>query len=116
MEEEKRAARRRMNPIWRGVGCVMIVVITLAGYIFSGWFLRANIENAWIYVPPELYRPAFLPSIVPAGAFLQAAVALVFMLFAFAFINFFYAIFFPIQKDETDVGPLKRRPKRPYRR
>lgn len=105
--EREREAKRRRNPIWRGVGCILLVALTLAGYFGAGWFLRENAAQGWVYLPPELInipRLTFLPS----GMVLQLFIAFVFMLLGYGVLAVAYAIVFPIKPGETDAPPLKR--------
>ncbi len=112
--DEEREKRKRMNPVWRGVGCFTVVLLTLTGYLFAGWFLMANLTNHWIYMPPEVLRPSFAPWL-PAGVLVQIVVAFIFMVMSYGALSLFYAIAFPIRPGETDVPPLKR-PRRRRRR
>ncbi len=52
--EREREAKRRMNPIWRGIGCVLLAALAIAGYLAAGWFLQQNAAQSWVYLPPEL--------------------------------------------------------------
>ncbi len=109
--ERERAKRKRVNPIWRGVGCVTIVLTALGGYLFSGWFLQRNAVEGWVHIPVSLIRPPELPWL-PPGILVQLGVAILFMMAATGIINTIYAIAFPIRPGETDVPPLKRTPRR----
>jgi hypothetical protein len=114
----KQDRERRLNPIWRGVGCLLLVILALAGYGLSGWFLAANQENAWIYLPYELYYPPFVPpalSFLPPGFFIRVGIGLLVMIFGYGLLSIFYAIFFPIEEKETDAPPLKRRRRKNWR-
>ena len=111
--ERERQARKRGNPVWRGVGCIAIVLTGLAGYFFSIWFLRENAVQGWVAIPRALIQPPQLPW-VPAGLLVQLGVALLFMLLATGVVNTVYAMMFPIRPGETDSPPLKRQ--RPVRR
>ena len=111
-ERERRAAKQ-MNPVWRGVGCLLIVAIGVLGYLFANWFLIQNVINRWIYFPPELINPdvRVVGSLLAGGNLIRFVVALTFLLFAFAFMNFFYAILFPVKPGEHDLPTPKRRRK-----
>jgi hypothetical protein len=96
-----------MNPIWRGVGCVLLVALAAAGYFAAGWFLQQNALQGWVYLPPEIInipRLTFLPS----GILVQLFMAFVFMLFGYGVLAVVYAMAFPVKPGETDVPPLKR--------
>ena len=114
-ERERRAAKQ-MNPVWRGVGCLLIVAIGALGYLFANWFLIQNAINRWIYFPPELINPdvRVIGGLLAGGNLVRFVVALTFLLFAFAFMNFLYAILFPMKPGEHDL-PLPKQRKRPRR-
>lgn len=107
-DEESRGTRE-LHPAWRGLGCLLVVVIGVWSYILSGWFLSANASNGWVYVPPEIMNLPFAPWL-PEGALVQAVVALLITLFSFGIMNLVYGILFPLRRGEQDVPPLKRRP------
>jgi hypothetical protein len=105
--EREREAKRRVNPIWRGVGCVLLVALAVAGYLAAGWFLRENAAQGWVYLPPELINIPGL-TFLPSGIVLQLFIACVFMLFGYGLLAIVYAIAFPIKRGETDAPPVKR--------
>ena len=107
IQEETRRKKKRVNPIWRGVGCMVMVAVTLGGYFFSGWFLRANAQAGWILIPAEVIRPAFAPWL-PSYLIVQVVVAFLFMILSYGIVSTIYAIAFPIKLGETDAPPLKR--------
>ncbi len=107
MQEEARLKKKRVNPIWRGVGCIVMVAVTLGGYFFSGWFLGANAQAGWIQIPAEVIRPAFAPWL-PSGLIVKLIVAFLFMMLSYGIVTTIYAIVFPIKLGETDAPPLKR--------
>ena len=102
-QERERKKQMRINPIWRGVGCVLVVILGMAGYFFAGWFLEQGI----IYFPPSIRRPAFAPWL-PENALIQIVIAFIFMLLSYAIINTIYAVAFPIKRGEQDAPPMKR--------
>lgn len=102
-QAQAKAAARRLNPIWRGVGCVLLVLVSIAGYYFAEWFIQANEQNGWIYLPPQLFYPPFLTQLLGGGLLFKLVVAFIFMLFTFGVLNFVYALAFPIRPGEKDV-------------
>lgn len=111
--ERDRAEAKRLNPVWRGVGCLLTVGIGGLGFVFANWFLVQNAINHWIFLPAALINPSVgaFGSILARGNLVRIVVALMFLLFAFALVNFFYAIFFPAKPGEYDVRTPKRRRK-----
>ena len=105
--EEERLKKKRMNPLWRGVGCFMAVVFLLGGYFFADWFLYANLTAGWVPIPMALLAPPQLPWL-PAGAAVKIVVGLLFMMLSYGVFSTLYAIAFPVEPGETDSPPLKR--------
>lgn len=110
--DEEREQRKQLDPMWRGIGCIIIVVVVAGGYLLATWFMRENIVQNWIHIPSEAYFPQIHPLIDPyigKGLLVRLTVAGLAMIFAFGIITFVYAMAFPIQPLEHDVGPPSRR-------
>lgn len=104
--DQESERRRELHPAWRGVGCVLLILLALGGYWFGGWFLA---NNRWIYLPPELFYPEFVPEFLPSGILVRLALGLLFMLFGYGVLSMVYAVLFPIKPKETDAPPIKRK-------
>jgi hypothetical protein len=50
----KKERRWRIHPIWRGIGCIMAILIPLISYTAAYILARANYENGWVSIPAEL--------------------------------------------------------------
>ena len=102
--DAQREKRKRLNPIWRGVGCVLVVILGFVGYVFSGWFL----DQGFVYIPRFSIQ---IPLITTIGGsvVVQLAVSFLFMIFCYAIMSVIYAIAFPIKLGEKDAPPLKRK-------
>jgi hypothetical protein len=112
-QERERREASRMNPMWRGVGCLLVVGIGAVGYLFANWFLVQNAVNRWIFLPSEVINPEVpvIGGALSGGNLVRIVVALLFLLTAFAFMNFFYAILFPVRPGEHDLPTPKKRRK-----
>jgi len=120
--DAEREKKRRMNPVWRGVGCFLVSVLAIGGYLFSNWFLTQNYINQWIYLPPQVISPpmtavpAILRSVVAPlfgpGVLVSLIVGFLFLIFAYLIVSIAYSIAFPIKPGEHDVPPLKRERRR----
>ncbi|MGD8553038.1 MAG: hypothetical protein PVI81_06270 [Anaerolineales bacterium] len=113
--DKEREMRGQIDPIWRGVGCLIMVAFTVAGYFFANWFVRANATNGWIYIPREAYNPSFAP-FLGNGLMIKLVVAFLFLLMSYGLMSFVYAVLFPIKPREDDAPPPRRRPKKSKRR
>lgn len=105
--ERERELKKRRNPIWRGVGCVLLVLLAMTGYFVSGWFFVENARQQWLYLPEGIMTIPFAPWI-PRGMLAQFVVALIIVVFGYALLGFVYAFMFPIQPGDTDAPPLRR--------
>lgn len=50
VEEELKGPR----PMWRGIGCLLMVLIVVMSYAGSSELVNANRRNGWVPVPPEI--------------------------------------------------------------
>jgi hypothetical protein len=112
MERDK---RNQLDPKWRGVGLILIAIFATGGYYFAGWFLRANAENGWMYIPPAALYPKYLP-FLGGGVLIKIIVAFLFSLLSYAVLSVIYAMVFPIRPGETDVPVDRKAEKRKKRR
>ncbi|HSR47808.1 MAG TPA: hypothetical protein VLL77_07440 [Anaerolineales bacterium] len=111
--EIEREKKKRINPIWRGVGCLLMVILAMGGYLFSNWFIVQNDYYQWLYLPQEVVRPSFAPWL-PPGILINLSVAVLFLIFTYLTISIVYAIAFPIKPGEYDLPtPRRERRRRP---
>jgi phage shock protein PspC (stress-responsive transcriptional regulator) len=108
--ERERQEAKQMNPVWRGVGFLLVIGIGVLGYLFANWFLEQNSINGWIFLPRAVINPniPLVGDLLAGGNLIRIVVALTFLLFSFAFVNFLYAIFFPVKPGEYDLPTPKR--------
>lgn len=44
----------KVHPVWRGIGCILIILVPLLAYSGATLLKDANLKNGWISTPPEL--------------------------------------------------------------
>jgi hypothetical protein len=71
--EVKQEAKAGPNPIWRGIGCILIVVVPVIAYLLTALFLQDVINTG--YVPPELLSSITFPPWVFKVPILDVAAA-----------------------------------------
>jgi len=49
-----RKERQRIHPVWRGVGCVLMILIPIVGYAGADVLLRLNGKNNWFPLPADM--------------------------------------------------------------
>lgn len=104
-----------IHPIWRGIGCLMMLLIPIMSYAGAVLLVQANQEQRWFVMPRELMGKISLPVIGPvehlwANLLLTLALSLV----GFALLTAVYALVFqlvgPDRYGPLDAPPERRRP------
>ncbi len=113
--DKDREKRERLDPKWRGVGLILIALFATAGYFFADWFLSANAENGWMYIPRAAFYPKFAP-FLGGGLLIKLIVGFLFTLLSYTVLSVIYAMAFPIRPGETDVSIDRKAEKRKKRR
>ncbi len=112
--DKERYKRNMLDPKWRGVGLILVAIFATAGYYFAEWFLRANAEHGWIYIPRAALYPTFAP-FLGGGLLIKIIVAFLFTLLSYTILSVIYAMTFPIRPGETDA-PVDRKAERRKKR
>jgi len=105
------------EPIWRGVGCLLIFLIPIFSYALADVLVATNILGKFRVIPPaNLIRPIPLPFILPFGLHALTGLTIVFALalivIMFALFTILYSLLFRPPKDPYEVAQPKRRPKK----
>ncbi|HWQ84115.1 MAG TPA: hypothetical protein VN363_06080 [Anaerolineales bacterium] len=101
-----------IHPIWRGIGCVLMLLIPIMAYAGAILLVQANTRQGWIPMPSELTRTITLPWIGEVEhLFANMIVALLLALIGFALLSFFYSIFYRLMNPDP-LGPLDAKPVR----
>ena len=61
----KRQEERRWNvhPVWRGIGCIMILLIIVMAYALAKEFVDYNERTSKLALPKDIYKPVFISQI-----------------------------------------------------
>ena len=119
-QEEYKPKRNRIHPIWRGIGCISMIVLTVGVYWAADALLLQNRRTPFIPVPIPDMTFAIGPIHLPWGNFKQdiswisvAATAVIdIIIYGFGVIA--YSLANPIKlgpKDAPPVYPRKGRQK-----
>lgn len=103
-----------IHPIWRGIGCLMIIIIPILSYAGAVLFVDANQKNGWLRLPPEFTRAVVLPFVGVVPHLLSYVVTtIILMLIGFAALMIIYSILYravgPSQYSPIDSPPVRRR-------
>ena len=119
---ESTLKRKQLNPVWRGVGCITLVALTISSYFLAGMVLDLNQQQNFlpfalratdglriraIQVPgtPTTFGPYF----ISASLLVQIFVALVVAILLYAVMTVLYSAVNPVKLGETDAPPVRRK-------
>ena len=99
-----------IHPIWRGIGCVLMILIPIMAYAGAILLVRANSQQKWVPMPTELMRSVTLPYLGNIEHLLANLVVAVLLSFiGFAILSFLYSIFYRLVNPDP-LGPLDAKP------
>lgn len=58
--QHKDERRWAIHPVWRGIGCVMILIIIVVGYALAKEFTDYNQKTQKFGLPDQLYKPVYI--------------------------------------------------------
>jgi hypothetical protein len=107
-----------VHPVWRGIGCLLMIIIPFMAYAGADLLVKANLENGWIAVPFELATTVTIPLINLSVPNLYAIllVAVLLAIIGFGVLTIFNALIYrvahPSQLDMFNAPPERRKPRR----
>ncbi|HEX7974486.1 MAG TPA: hypothetical protein VF498_08775 [Anaerolineales bacterium] len=117
--EAPRAARKpwTIHPIWRGIGCLLLVLIPILSYAGAVLLVQTNLMQGWIFLPRELIHTVTLPLVGPVPFLLaNLLTALLLSLLGFGVLTLLYTLVYKMV-GPSRYGPLDAPPeRRPNRR
>jgi hypothetical protein len=118
-DQGRKARNPEPHPIWRGLGCVFMVIIPLLSMGLADLLIDANFANGWIRIPRNLLNTFTVPGVMTITSFYaKAAFTVVIAVILFGLYTVFYAslysMFGPPKLGPQDVPPV--RPRRKVRR
>ncbi len=108
----------QVHPIWRGIGCLLMVIIPIMAYAGADLLVKANLENGWLAVPYELTTTVVIPFVNLSVPNLYAIllVAALLAIIGFGVLTIFNAIIYriarPSRLDLLNAPPERRKPRR----
>jgi hypothetical protein len=105
----------QIHPIWRGIGCLLVILLPIIAYSGGVMLVRANTEQRWVSLPGELLGFFSLPAIGRVYyADLAATAALLILGFGVLTVvySFVYRLFGPPRYSPLDAPMPKPPPKR----
>jgi hypothetical protein len=127
--QRKSPARKGLHPIWRGIGCILIIVVPLLAYGLMLVFVPPIIASGkvpyqllgYIQFPAWAYRyrmlsgiATFISSINNLGLNIITFIVMLIILTAVASLlySMIYSIIGPTRYSQVDAPPSKYKPKK----
>jgi hypothetical protein len=112
----------KIHPIWRGFGCLILLIAPVIAYAGAEVLLQLNGEFRWFPAPAELMVPVRIPGleITIDHLWATAIIGVGLLLLGFALLIVFYGIIYsligPSRYGPLDADPHKDMPRRPHRK
>jgi hypothetical protein len=101
-----------IHPVWRGIGCIMMILIPVVAYAGAVLLVQENVKQGWLPVPIEFARAIDLPYLGTQPYLLaNLLVALVLSLIGFGIFTMFYSFLYQLM-GPSNLGPLDAPPVR----
>lgn len=106
----------RVHPVWRGIGCAMIVILPVMSYAGAVEIMRANIEKRWVVLPADFMKTVTIPYVFSVPhLFANLAVALLLLVIGYGILVILYSAIYSMigpKRSPLDAPPPKRPKKR----
>lgn len=99
----------KIHPIWRGIGCMMLIIIPIVAWAAAYEFLRFAPKLSWFPQSREMYRNLNLDIVVLPFSLGQIIFTVLFMMVGFMIMTIAYAFVYriagPPKYGPTDAPP-----------
>jgi hypothetical protein len=112
----------KVHPIWRGIGCVFMLVIPVMAYAGSVLLVEANLTRNWVPAPAVFLQTVLVPLLGKPVDHLYAnlTVGFILMLLGYAGLMILYTLMYslvgPSRLGPLDAPPERRKRAKKYKR
>lgn len=96
---ELQQQKSAIHPVWRGIGCILVVIIPLMSFAAAAILMDANAQNGWVEIPSDLERlpdlgalSGSLPDWIIVDFYAKALVAVLFSFLIFGAFTIVYSL------------------------
>lgn len=114
VQAEKAPNPPPIHPIWRAIGCILMVIFPVLSYAGAVILVRENFSRRWVPVPVELTGSFILPYLGRVF-YIDIAMTVLLLIVGFSLLMVFYAIISRLIGPPR-YGPYDVPPPRPRRR
>lgn len=120
---ELQGKKSAIHPVWRGFGCIMVVIIPLMSFAASAILMDANARNGWVEIPRDLDRlpdlasfAGSLPDWIIVDFYAKVLVAVVFSFLLFGVFTIVYSLAYRMsggfRPSPVDAPPIRKKTKK----
>jgi hypothetical protein len=112
---ESTIKRHQINPIWRGIGLILLILFTVGAFWLAGYVLDRGLLAPYLPFPiPRDFTVTLAKWIppLPGKLLVQIGAALLLDVLAYAVMVVFYALINPIRPGPTDAKQPRGRGRR----
>jgi hypothetical protein len=106
-EQPQKERTHEIHPVWRGIGCMMLILIPIMAYAGASLLLDANFRNHWVPVPLEFRGPPQFPYL-----YARLGMTLLVSMLGFGVLVMLYSIVYriagPARYGPRDAPPPRR--------
>jgi hypothetical protein len=107
----------KIHPIWRGIGCLMMLLIPIMSYAGAVVLVQANLEQGWLPMPGELLQTVAIPFVGDVEQFFAVVIVTVLlMIIGFGVVTILYSLIYsavgPPRLGPLDAPPVRNSPKK----
>jgi len=105
----------KIHPIWRGIGCLLILIIPVMAYAGAVVLVNMNSEKGWLPTPRELTQTVTLPVFGPVDNFYSVLImTFLLAIIGFGLVTIIYSIIYsavgPSYLGPLDAPPVRTSP------
>jgi len=105
----------KIHPIWRGIGCLLMILIPIMAYAGAVVLVQANLEQGWLPMPRELIQTVALPFVGEVKQFYAVVImTALLMIIGFGVVTILYSLIYsavgPPRLGPLDAPPVRRSP------
>ena len=105
-----------IHPIWRGIGCLMLIIIPVVAWAAASEFMRIAPSLSWFPQSRSMYQNINLQFIIIPTTIGQIVFTILFMMVGFMIFSIAYAVVYriagPPRYGPTDAPPPRVRKRR----
>jgi len=72
--------KTKIHPVWRGIGCVMIVIIPILSYLTANLLIKSRGSLSWVMIPQDLVFAQLKDPLLWVKVFYAAVIAMILFL------------------------------------